>query len=347
MKNKIFALLCTAVAALTLFGFAACVPEQTPESVNLVGLASGADVIARDDIDYFVVPEPAASVRVKATAGSDKKLNFVGDLQSLYGGEKGYPQAVIVAKNELLESGALGKFVSALGENAEWLAAESTEISEIVGAVSDHLTPGMQATFNANNLSKDVIKNCGIRFEKAADGKAEVKSFLTALKGVQPSVKDSPADKFFWDGNLPAEESPLGEISVYAPDGAPALALAGLMAGKVGTDGFAQKVNYNIVDATTINTYVTGEAKADICVLPVNLASNLLGTGEKYTMLGTVTHGNLYILSAKTAEKLTTENLSSLRGKTVGVVNLAAVPGLTFKLILNKNNIAYSDPSQA
>ena len=64
-------------------------------------------------------------------------------------------------------------------------------------------------------------------------------------------------------------------------------------------------------------------------------------------MLGTVTHGNLYILSAKSDKSITKDNIAELKGKTVGVVNLAAVPGLTFKLILNKYGIEYSDGTQS
>lgn len=127
-------------------------------------------------------------------------------------------------------------------------------------------------------------------------------------------------------------------VQVYMPDGAPALALAKLM-NEGGTDA-----EYHVVDSSTIQVYVTGDSPAaDVCVLPVNLASKLLGTGEEYQMLGTVTHGNLYMLSADAQAQYTTETLSALVGKTVGVVQLANVPGLTFKVILNANEIAWQE----
>lgn len=132
-----------------------------------------------------------------------------------------------------------------------------------------------------------------------------------------------------------------GKISVYMPDGAPALAMAKLMKDDM---QFDRNVSYTVVDASVIQTYVTGESPAaDLCILPVNAASKILGTGKSYKMLGTVTHGNLFILAKKGADKITAENLSSLVGKTVGVINLPAVPGLTLKLILNDNNISYSE----
>lgn len=129
-------------------------------------------------------------------------------------------------------------------------------------------------------------------------------------------------------------------VAVYMPDGAPALAVAQLMAED---NQFETEVEYTVVDSTTITTYVTGEnPKADICILPVNSASKLLGTGAVYKMLGTVTHGNLFMLKKAGGEDITADNLENLVGKTVGVINLAAIPGLTIKLILNDNDISYN-----
>lgn len=120
-------------------------------------------------------------------------------------------------------------------------------------------------------------------------------------------------------------------VAVYMPDGATALSMARLM---TEDKNFDREVSYHVVDGTVIQTFVTGEnPAADICVLPLNLASKLLGDGKTYKMLGTLTHGNLYILK-KSGDNVTKENISSLLGKTVGVVQLAQVPGLTFQVIL-------------
>ncbi len=131
------------------------------------------------------------------------------------------------------------------------------------------------------------------------------------------------------------------EITVYMPDGAPALALAGMMAEDTKDDG----VTYNVVPATAIAskvTYKEEEKNADLCVMPVTAASKLLGNGEKYTMLGAVTHGNLYLI-AKDGVEYTAENLSLLVGKNVGVLQINEVPGLTFKATLNKYGIAWQE----
>lgn len=141
------------------------------------------------------------------------------------------------------------------------------------------------------------------------------------------------------------KEEDLTRVSVYAPDGAPALALSKLMSEEM---GFGKSVSYNIVSANAIQTYVTGNKPvADVCILPVNAAVKLLGDASTYKMLGTVTHGNLYLLKKQGGEDIDAENLQTLVGKTVGIINLAAVPGLTFKFILDRSNIPFNDLSSS
>lgn len=128
-----------------------------------------------------------------------------------------------------------------------------------------------------------------------------------------------------------------GELTVFMPDGAPALSMARLMHEQ---PDFGRKVNYRVVDASEINscvTYADEPKNADLCVLPVNAASKFLGSGERYKMLGTVTHGNLFIAAASEKEELTRENFAeSIQSAKVGVVNLPAFPGAVFKLLLEK-----------
>lgn len=125
--------------------------------------------------------------------------------------------------------------------------------------------------------------------------------------------------------------------TVYAPDGAPALALASAIAEK--DDSF----EYHVVASSTIAAQVTGEAPAaDFCVLPVNMAASKLGDGASYKLLGTVTNGNMYFLSTGENPVLTAENLSSLEGKTVGVVQLGNVPGLTLQATLSAKGVEYA-----
>ena len=131
------------------------------------------------------------------------------------------------------------------------------------------------------------------------------------------------------------------EITVYIPDGAPALALAKMMQEDTAEDG----VTYKVVDPTLIASTITYQDQtknADLCVLPVTAASKLVGNGEKYKMVGVVTHGNLFLIS-KNGEVLTAENMQSLKGKTIGVLKINEVPGLTLKAVLNKYGIPFEE----
>lgn len=125
-------------------------------------------------------------------------------------------------------------------------------------------------------------------------------------------------------------------VSIYAPDGAPALALASVIKRNF------ENTEINIVSADKIASFVSGkEKKADICILPINMASKRIGGGEDYKMLGTITHGNFYFLS-KTQTLIDKENIDALLGKTVGVMQLQNVPGITLRSVLATNNIAYT-----
>lgn len=133
------------------------------------------------------------------------------------------------------------------------------------------------------------------------------------------------------------------EITVYAPDGAPALALAERLYNDKDDDGFT----YRIVDPRLIESKVSFSEQsknADVCVLPLTSATQKLGSGAEYKLLGVVTHGNLYMISKK-EKTISAENLSDLIGETVGVLQLASIPGTVFKSILSKNQIPYAELS--
>lgn len=133
------------------------------------------------------------------------------------------------------------------------------------------------------------------------------------------------------------------EVQVYAPDGAPALALAKLLS----EDGADDGIEYTITSADKIISFVDGkEPQADVCILPVNQASNLLGDGDTYQMVGLATHGNMYFVSADNTP-YTIENIAGLKGKKIGVVQLANVPGLAFRIALDNLGISYDMQTQS
>ena len=166
------------------------------EKVNLKAVTATEVIPSDKTCDYFVVPEPAASAKQKATAG---KLSVAGSLQTLYGGGNGYPQAVLVAKLELISSSPsfIEKFTAAVSYNAEWLLDGETSVETVVNAVNGKLTAGMSPSLTVQNVTKDVIRNCAIRFVKAADCKAEVNSFISKLVAVEPAAAKAVSDAFF------------------------------------------------------------------------------------------------------------------------------------------------------
>lgn len=339
MKKLLKGILCTALALTLTVGIGGCFVPVDENSVNL--LAISASNVGVADCDYYVVAEPAATVKTGAIEG----LKNVGSLQELYG-NNGYPQAVIVAKKTVLQENypAIREFLGAIIDNKAWLTDENTQMTDVINAVSSHLRNGTTPTFNANTLTPEVIANCGINFSYANDCKQALKDFIAKIKEVSENMAGDVSDDFFvdlrsndYDVNVPTSKT----YSVYMPDGAPALALAKLMHDNVAFGDCT--FEYNVVPAANIQTYVNPQnPTADICVLPSNLASKLLGDGQTYKMLGTVTNGNLFLLS-KNGTRINSVNISQLRGKTVGVVNLHAVPGLVFKIVLNDHNIKFNE----
>ncbi len=134
-------------------------------------------------------------------------------------------------------------------------------------------------------------------------------------------------------------------LIVCMPDGAPAMAFASLM--QDGMDG----VEFQVVAPTAIATKISNldESKnADLCVLPITAASKKLGDGEKYKMLSMITSGNLYLLSKDESvinglEQSEYKDLSSLVGKTVGVMQMTEMPGLTFKWSIENYGLAWHE----
>ncbi len=137
-----------------------------------------------------------------------------------------------------------------------------------------------------------------------------------------------------------SEEIAEGEVTVYMPDGAPALSMAKLMAEDTETDGVTYRVIGGNVDIALKVTNRDKAKNADFCILPVATASTQVDKDE-YKLVGLVTQGNMYLVSNKHSEKI--ENLAALQGKTVGVIKINNVPGLTMKAALNRQEVAWQE----
>lgn len=161
-----------------------------------------------------------------------------------------------------------------------------------------------------------------------------MKKFLTALLTAILSVtllfsfgcKDQPEE---------------GSLSVYAPDGAPALSIAKFINDNEDF-GTGATMDYNVISASNIGpTMVQG--KGDIIVMPVNAASKLYksNASDPYKMVSVVTHGNLYIMGQAIS------SLEDLKGTVIGVIGNGLVPDLTFRAVLKDKGIAYEEGATA
>lgn len=171
--------------------------KPAANGVSIVNIANPAsDIVAGAPYDYMVAAEPVVSTKT----GNIPTLEQVGDLQALYG-EGGYPQAVLVAKADFIENNAefVAQFIAAVEANATWLTADATSAETVVSAVASHLPEGSTPTFNAKNLTKNVIEKCAVRFESAASCKEEVKNFLAEITAVNPKMQFNVADAFFYN----------------------------------------------------------------------------------------------------------------------------------------------------
>jgi len=124
------------------------------------------------------------------------------------------------------------------------------------------------------------------------------------------------------------------KLSFYAPDGAPALAIAKFINDKENF-GIDAEISYSVVASGDIGG-IMQRGEGDFIVMPVNAASKLYNAdaSSPYVMAAVITHGNLYLMSSDG-----TNDLNGLKGKVVGVIGQGLVPDLTLKAILSDKGL--------
>lgn len=179
--------------------------DEVPEGeVYLYAISdASSQITVGTSYDYMIAAEPAVSAKVKATSSNDtgKQLIRVGDMQELYGGEDGWTQAVIVAKNDLIEeeSEFITEFIDSLDSACEWVNDEEVDIETVVNAISGHLTgEDASSTFTTGNLSADVISRCAVDFENASDCKEDMLELLEEIMKIDSSASFTVKDGFFY-----------------------------------------------------------------------------------------------------------------------------------------------------
>lgn len=123
-------------------------------------------------------------------------------------------------------------------------------------------------------------------------------------------------------------------LKLYAPDGAPCLAVANIFADRCLGD---YAVDCQIVAGVDIRAKVLN-GEADIAVLPTNMAVSLYNSGCNYVMTSVNVWGVLYLVGRT---QLT--DLDELIGKVVYSIGLANTPEYVFKTILDSNGVPYCE----
>lgn len=122
------------------------------------------------------------------------------------------------------------------------------------------------------------------------------------------------------------------ELSLYVPDGAPALSVA-----KIIRDG--------MVGGNTVTTVVTtGEdvvakcaaGEADLAVLPTNAAVKICSERDDYQLFSVNVYGVLYMVGTERIE-----SISKLQGETLYSIGLGNTPEYVFKTICDKQGVNY------
>ncbi len=341
MKRIISTLLCVFLT-LGCISVGACKSNQGQVNITYKDAQTIMQLLCDDGLDYGLLSEPAATTleKVKGKNYTWKRLS----LQKLYDSNtESYPQAVLMVKEEILNS--YPQLVREIGakfnDNVNWVKNNPTLA---VNAVKSNYEG---TSLNPDVIDSAVVDNCKISWQDAISAKDSINEYISNILSVNQSQIVAPAkvvdDSFFYNDNLSQGQAIENKtFSFYAPDGAPALAIAKFIYDNQSFISGAT-FNYNVVVADNIAKYTNGVlGLADFIVLPVNAASkNYQNQQAKYKMVSVITHGNIFIM-AKVKEGDNSISLKQLNGKTIGVIGQGLVPDLTFKTVLSKNLMGYN-----
>lgn len=330
MKN-LFRVLVSLILALSVIMLQAC--GEVKGKVGIRYYADGSAIVKAmlsNEETIGLVPEPAASNLIKKANAQGRTL-YKLDLQELYDVQaKAYPQAVLMVKKSVLAS--YGAIVNAMADkiqtNVSWVKTNATD------AVSAIASKFAGTTLNAGALSATAVDGCKIYWQSAVDAKEQVQAYLNDITSIEINSAKAVSDDFFYTGSVVGSSNKT-TLTVYAPDGAPALSIAKFI---YDNENFGSSLSfeYNVIKAVTVST-IYKDGKADMFIMPINVASKFYNTdnnsADPYVMVAVITHGNFYIIST---EQISVEQLND---KTVAVPNMGAVPDWTFRSMLKKHNL--------
>lgn len=333
--KKLLTLLLSVVCCFSGISFSACNNTQK-DKVGIKYYAEGSSIVKAmlSDVETIgLVPEPAASNLTNKMALRGKTV-YKLDLQELYDAQdKAYPQAVMMVKSSVLATFPnIINVLSGIDNNVTWLKQDGNA-TQAVDAIK---TKFEASTLDAGTLSASAIDRCKIYWQGVNQAKEQVKSYINDIMAIESGSAKTVNDDFFYSGTA-SGNCEKQTLSVYAPDGAPALAIAKFIKDNTKLVDTLD-VSYNVIKANTIPALYK-DGTADVFIMPVNLATKFYNTdnnvGDPYVMVSVVTHGNFYIMST---EPLT---INDLKNKKIAVPNPNAVPDWTFRAVLEKHGLKY------
>lgn len=128
-------------------------------------------------------------------------------------------------------------------------------------------------------------------------------------------------------------------VSVIIPDGAPAVAMAKLInGGNIGKSN----TQYEIVTGVDSVASNISSGKADIAIMPINVAAKLYNKGISLKLVSANIAGCLYLIGTETVE-----SVSALIGKVVCVIGSGGTPDILFRYLLGSANVSFESGSEA
>lgn len=329
LAKIVFVVLCVAIVASV---FCSCTPQTTTttESVKIKYADDGSSIIpllVSGDAEFAVLGEPAVTQATNKLKSQGKTLYELGNLQELWqeatGSSKaGYPQASMLVKKSLVENTDFANALyQKLTDNLTYIKENAANLSALLVGAGSSLTV---------TYTESVVERCNLVCINAADEKSNIELYLQQFSAVS-SLLPLNESWFYTSSNSSEAELPESVVA-YAPDGAPAMALANIIADQsVG----GVSVSTTITTGTDVVAKCTA-GEADMAILPTNAAVTILSKRDDYVLFTVNTYGLLYLVGTT---QIT--SLKDLAGKTVYSIGAGNTPQLVFNKILDSQNISH------
>lgn len=123
------------------------------------------------------------------------------------------------------------------------------------------------------------------------------------------------------------------EVRLITPDGLPSIAISKAIEDNKNIKHIT--INYDIQKTSDLLVSELMKGKAELAIIPSNLALQAYKKGLDYKIVGTIGWGSLYLVSENNIS-----DLSELKGKEIYNTGKGLTPDIIFKDILKNNNIS-------